>query len=335
MRAGITISVWESMPKYVIVVSDRKETKCMCENVYDMIIVGSGPAGLTAGIYGKRAGLKVVILESSFIQGGQIVNTYEVDNYPGMPGISGLELAEKLKEHVTGLGVEIARGKVKGISLDGEWKIVHTKKADYRGKAVILAAGAVHRKLEVPGEEELAGMGVSYCATCDGAFFKDKTVAVVGGGDVAVEDAIFLARDCKQVYLIHRRDQLRAAQVLQDALKDFHNITCIWDTTVEKIGGEQQVQWIILKQTKTAEEYQLDVDGVFIAVGTVPDTGFVKELVDLDEHGYVKAGEDGRTGVSGIYAAGDIRTKELRQIITAAADGANCVNSAQQDLYKG
>ena len=248
-------------------------------------------------------------------------------------GFAG-ELAEKLKEHVTGFGVEIARGKVKGISLDGEWKIVHTKKADYRGKAVILAAGAVHRKLEVPGEEELAGMGVSYCATCDGAFFKDKTVAVVGGGDVAVEDAIFLARGCKQVYLIHRRDQLRAAQVLQDALKDFHNITCIWDTTVEKIGGEQQVQWITLKQTKTAEKYQLDVDGVFIAVGTVPDTGFVKELVDLDEHGYIKAGEDGRTGVSGIYAAGDIRTKELRQIITAAADGANCVNSAQQDLYK-
>ena len=167
-----------------------------------------------------------------------------------------------------------------------------------------------------------------------GAFFKDKTVAVVGGGDVAVEDAIFLARGCKQVYLIHRRDQLRAAQVLQDALKDFHNITCVWDTTVEKIGGEQQVQWITLKQTKTGEEYQLDVDGVFIAVGTVPDTDFVKELVDLDEHGYIKAGEDGRTSVSGIYAAGDIRTKELRQIITAAADGANCVNSVQQDLYK-
>ena len=190
----------------------------MCENVYDMIIVGSGPAGLTAGVYGKRAGLKVVILESGFIQGGQIVNTYEVDNYPGLPGIGGLELAEKMKEHVTGLGVEIVRGKVKGISLDGDWKVVHTKKADYRGKAVVLAAGAVHRKLEVPGEEELSGMGVSYCATCDGAFFKDKTVAVVGGGDVAVEDAIFLARSCKQVYLIHRRDQLRAAQVLQEAV---------------------------------------------------------------------------------------------------------------------
>ena len=303
-------------------------------DIYDLAILGGGPAGITAAIYASRARLNTIWIDKNFAPGGQITATYEVDNYPGMPGISGLELAEKLKEHVTGFGVEIARGKVKGISLDGEWKIVHTKKADYRGKAVILAAGAVHRKLEVPGEEELAGMGVSYCATCDGAFFKDKTVAVVGGGDVAVEDAIFLARGCKQVYLIHRRDQLRAAQVLQDALKDFHNITCIWDTTVEKIGGEQQVQWITLKQTKTAEKYQLDVDGVFIAVGTVPDTGFVKELVDLDEHGYIKAGEDGRTGVSGIYAAGDIRTKELRQIITAAADGANCVNSAQQDLYK-
>ena len=303
-------------------------------DIYDLAILGGGPAGITAAIYASRARLNTIWIDKNFAPGGQITATYEVDNYPGMPGISGLELAEKLKEHVTGLGVEIARGKVKGISLDGEWKIVHTKKADYRGKAVILAVGAVHRKLEVPGEEELAGMGVSYCATCDGAFFKDKTVAVVGGGDVAVEDAVFLARGCKQVYLIHRRDQLRAAQVLQDALKDFHNITCIWDTTVEKIGGEQQVQWITLKQTKTAEEYQLDVDGVFIAVGTVPDTGFVKELVDLDEHGYIKAGEDGRTDVSGIYAAGDIRTKELRQIITAAADGANCVNSAQQDLYK-
>ena len=303
-------------------------------DIYDLAILGGGPAGITAAIYASRARLNTIWIDKNFAPGGQITATYEVDNYPGMPGISGLELAEKLKEHVTGLGVEIARGKVKGISLDGEWKIVHTKKADYRGKAVILAAGAVHRKLEVPGEEELAGMGVSYCATCDGAFFKDKTVAVVGGGDVAVEDAVFLARGCKQVYLIHRRDQLRAAQVLQDALKDFHNITCIWDTTVEKIGGEQQVQWITMKQTKTAEEYQLDVDGVFIAVGTVPDTGFVKELVDLDEHGYIKAGEDGRTDVSGIYAAGDIRTKELRQIITAAADGANCVNSAQQDLYK-
>lgn len=305
----------------------------MCENCYDMIIVGSGPAGLTAGVYGKRAGLKVMLLESGFIQGGQIVNTYEVDNYPGLPGISGLDLAEKMKEHVTGLGVEIRRGKVQGISLDGEWKVVHTKKADYRGKTVVLASGAVHRKLDVPGEEELSGMGVSYCATCDGAFFKDKTVAVVGGGDVAVEDAVFLARSCRKVYLIHRREQLRAAQVLQDALKDCPNIAYIWNNTVEKIHGEQQAEGITLRQTLTGEESYLDVDGIFIAVGTVPDTGYVKGLVELDDSGYIKAGEDGRTSVSGIYAAGDVRTKQLRQIITAAADGANCVNSARQDLY--
>ena len=302
--------------------------------LYDIAILGAGPAGISAAIYAVRGRLKALWLDNQFVEGGQVLNTYEVDNYPGLPGISGMDLGEAMGNHAEKLGIAPVRGKVLAVENAGSEKIIRTKKHEYRAKTVVLACGASHRTLDIPGEAELSGMGVSYCATCDGAFFKDKTVAVVGGGDVAVEDAIFLARGCKQVYLIHRRDQLRAAQVLQDALKDFHNITCIWDTTVEKIGGEQQVQWITLKQTKTAEEYQLDVDGVFIAVGTVPDTGFVKELVDLDEHGYIKAGEDGRTGVSGIYAAGDIRTKELRQIITAAADGANCVNSAQQDLYK-
>ena len=302
--------------------------------IYDLLIIGSGPAGMAAAIYAQRAGLKAVVLEKTGISGGQVLTTYEVDNYPGLPEISGFDLSEKFKEHALRLGAEIRTAEVKNIIDQGATKVLNTDQGCLEARTVLIATGAHHAKLHIPGEEELAGMGVSYCATCDGAFFRNRTAVVVGGGDVAVEDAIFLARGCKQVYLIHRRDQLRAAQVLQDALKDFHNITCIWDTTVEKIGGEQQVQWITLKQTKTAEEYQLDVDGVFIAVGTVPDTGFVKELVDLDEHGYIKAGEDGRTGVSGIYAAGDIRTKELRQIITAAADGANCVNSAQQDLYK-
>ena len=306
----------------------------MCENVYDMIIVGSGPAGLTAGIYGKRAGLKVVILESGFIQGGQIVNTYEVDNYPGMPGISGLELAEKLKEHVTGLGVEIARGKVKGISLDGEWKIVHTKKADYRGKAVILAAGAVHRKLEVPGEEELAGMGVSYCATCDGAFFKDKTVAVVGGGDVAVEDAILLSRTCKKVYLVHRRDELRAEKILQDSLFACHNVELVWDSVPVSVEGEDKVTALKVRNVKTDEEKEISVDGVFIAVGIVPGSGKFKDLVKMDESGYIIAGEDGVTSTPGIFAAGDIRTKNLRQVVTAVADGANAVASVQRYLME-
>lgn len=306
------------------------------ETIYDMIIIGSGPAGLTAGIYAKRAGLSALVLEGSFIQGGQIVNTYEVDNYPGLPGISGMDLADRMKEHLQNQGGKIIRGKVKGISLDDEIKIVHTKKEDFRTKTVILAAGAVHRKLEVPGEEEFSGMGVSYCATCDGAFFKDKTVAVVGGGDVAVEDAIFLSRTCKKVYLIHRRDQLRAAKILQDVLKNTPNIETFWNRRVTEIGGTEQVEWIQTESTAAGQSTRMDVDGIFIAVGITPDTGFIRNLIHLDEQGYVIADENGETNIPGIYAAGDIRTKQLRQIITAASDGANCVASAEkylQNLY--
>lgn len=302
------------------------------ETIYDMIIIGSGPAGLTAGIYGKRAGLSILVMEGSFIQGGQIVNTYEVDNYPGLPGISGMNLAEKMKDHLLAQGGKIVRGKVRSISLEREIKIVHTKKEEYRAKTVVLAAGAVHRKLEVPGEDEFSGMGVSYCATCDGAFFKDKTVAVVGGGDVAVEDAIFLSRTCKKVYLIHRRDELRAAKVLQDALRNISNIELCWNRCVTEIGGSNQVEWIQTETTDTKQTERINVNGIFIAVGIIPDTGFIKDLIHLDTKGYVVAGENGQTNIPGIYAAGDIRTKQLRQIITAAADGANCVASAEKYL---
>lgn len=302
------------------------------ETIYDMIIIGSGPAGLTAGIYGKRAGLSILVMEGSFIQGGQIVNTYEVDNYPGLPGISGMDLAEKMKDHLLAQGGKIVRGKVRSISLEGEIKIVHTKKEEYRAKTVVLAAGAVHRKLEVPGEDEFSGMGVSYCATCDGAFFKDKTVAVVGGGDVAVEDAIFLSRTCKKVYLIHRRDELRAAKVLQDALRNISNIELCWNRCVTEIGGGNQVEWIQTETTDTKQTERINVNGIFIAVGIIPDTGFIKDLIHLDTKGYVVAGENGQTNIPGIYAAGDIRAKQLRQIITAAADGANCVASAEKYL---
>ena len=247
-----------------------------------------------------------------------------------------MDLADRMKEHLQNQGGKIIRGKVKGISLDDEIKIVHTKKEDFRTKTVILAAGAVHRKLEVPGEEEFSGMGVSYCATCDGAFFKDKTVAVVGGGDVAVEDAIFLSRTCKKVYLIHRRDQLRAAKILQDVLKNTPNIETFWNRRVTKIGGTEQVEWIQTESTAAGQSTRMDVDGIFIAVGITPDTGFIRNLIHLDEQGYVIADENGETNIPGIYAAGDIRTKQLRQIITAASDGANCVASAEkylQNLY--
>lgn len=302
------------------------------ENLYDVIVIGSGPAGLTAGIYGRRAGLSTLVIEGNYIQGGQILNTYEVDNYPGLPGISGMDLADKMKDHMMAQGTDILRARVTGITVEGDVKVVHTPKEEVRGKTVILAAGAVHRKLGVPGEEEFTGRGVSYCATCDGAFFRDKTVAVIGGGDVAVEDAIFLARACKKVYMIHRRDELRAAKSLQEALFHTPQVEMCWNKTVSEIGGEQQVQWITVDSTTGEESVRLDVDGVFVAVGITPDTEFVKDLVQLDKGGYIVAGEDAKTSVPGIYAAGDIRTKPLRQIITAAADGANCITSVEEYL---
>lgn len=302
------------------------------EQIYDVLIIGSGPAGMTAAIYGKRAGLSVAVLEGNYINGGQILNTYEVDNYPGLPGISGLDLADKFKEHAASHGAEFLRGKAESVSLEGNIKVVHTRKEDFRCRTLVIASGAVHRKLGVPGEETLNGMGVSYCATCDGAFFRDKTVAVVGGGDVAVEDAIFLARGCRKVYVIHRRDQLRAAKTLQDSLFATEGVEMYWNGVVTRIDGENKVQRITVENTKTGESQELEVDGVFIAVGITPDTGFVKDFVELDSQGYIIAGEDGKTSVPGVLAAGDVRTKQLRQVITAAADGANCITSAEEYL---
>lgn len=302
------------------------------EQIYDVLIIGSGPAGMTAAIYGKRAGLSVAVLEGNYINGGQILNTYEVDNYPGLPGISGLDLADKFKEHAASHGAEFLRGKAESVSLEGNIKVVHTRKEDFRCRTLVISSGAVHRKLGVPGEETLNGMGVSYCATCDGAFFRDKTVAVVGGGDVAVEDAIFLARGCRKVYVIHRRDQLRAAKTLQDSLFATEGVEMYWNGVVTRIDGENKVQRITVENTKTGESQELEVDGVFIAVGITPDTGFVKDFVELDSQGYIIAGEDGKTSVPGVFAAGDVRTKQLRQVITAAADGANCITSAEEYL---
>lgn len=302
------------------------------EQIYDVLIIGSGPAGMTAAIYGKRAGLSVAVLEGNYINGGQILNTYEVDNYPGLPGISGMDLADKFKEHAVSHGAEFLRGKVESVSLEDTIKVVHTRKEDFRCRTLVIASGAVHRKLGVPGEDSLNGMGVSYCATCDGAFFRDKTVAVVGGGDVAVEDAIFLARGCKKVYVIHRRDQLRAARTLQDSLFATEGVEMCWNSIVTRIDGENKVQSIGVENTQTGESQELEVDGIFVAVGITPDTGFVKGFVELDAQGYIVAGEDGKTNIPGVFAAGDVRTKQLRQVITAAADGANCITSAEEYL---
>ena len=300
--------------------------------IYDVIIVGAGPAGITAGIYAKRAGLSTLVLEGSFIKGGQIVNTQEIDNYPGLPGVGGIELAEKMRLHLEQQGVEIKRGKVIKISQQDNLKMVHTKKTDYCGKTVVLASGTTRRMLDVPGEEEFLGSGVSYCATCDGAFFKGKTVAVIGGGDVAVEDADILSGICKKVYVIHRRTELRAAKVLQDSLYKKDNVEFCWNQKVTQIGGELQVQWLKTENLISGECKTLDVDGIFIAIGSVPNTEYLKDIIHLDSSGYIVAGEDGKTNIPGIFAAGDVRTKDLRQIITSAADGANCIYSVESYL---
>lgn len=300
--------------------------------IYDLAILGAGPAGISAAIYAARARLNTLWIERKFAQGGQIVDTYEVDNYPGLPGINGMDLGEKMAAHAEKLGLSPLRENVVSVEDEDGIKVIRTKKNEYRARAVILAFGAAHRTLGVPGEESLSGMGVSYCATCDGAFFRDRTVAVIGGGNVAAEDAILLSRTCKKVYVIHRRDQMRADQILQEKLFVCENVEMIWDTVPVSIEGEEMVSGIKLQNKKTGEERELPLDGVFIAVGIVPNTELFRNLVKLDESGYIVAGEDCVTSTPGIFAAGDIRTKQLRQVITAAADGANAVTSAERIL---
>src|SRR5699024_6095894 len=307
----------------------KERGKKNMEKQYDLIIIGSGPAGLAAAIYAQRAKLDTIIIEENFVSGGQVVTTYEVDNYPGLPGISGMDLGTTLRDHAEKMGAEFVRDKVLELKLDGEDKVVVAKKGEYHTKTVIVATGAKHRMLDVPGEKELAGMGVSYCATCDGAFFRGKTVAVVGGGDVAVEDAIFLARACEKVYVIHRRDELRAAKILQERLLALENVEMVWDTVVDEIKGENQVEAVSVTNRKTGEKKDLAVNGIFIAVGITPNSELVSGKLEMDAQGYIKAQEDGVTSVEGVYAAGDVRTKQLRQILTAASDGANCVTSVQ------
>lgn len=302
--------------------------------MYDLIIIGSGPAGLSAAVYGKRAGLELLVIEQSGMSGGQVLTTYEVDNYLGLPGINGFDMGMQFKAHADKLGVQFSEETVVRIEDHADKKTVVTAKNSYETKTVLLATGASHSKLHVPGEEELAGMGVSYCATCDGAFFRNRTVAVVGGGDVAVEDAIFLARSCEKVYLVHRRDKLRAAQILQKNVMELPNVEILWNYVVTGIQGDGQTESMTIRSTENDTEETKAVDGVFIAVGIRPNTGLAEGLLEMDENGYVKAGEDGKTSVPGIFVAGDVRTKKLRQIITAVADGANAVTAIQEYLLE-
>lgn len=261
------------------------------------------------------------------MSGGQVLNTYEVDNYPGLPGINGFDLGMKFREHADKLGCEFREAVVEAVKENAQGFTLVTDGGELQAKTVLAAMGATHAKLNIPGEEELSGMGVSYCATCDGAFFRGRVTAVIGGGDVAVEDAIFLARGCEKVYLIHRRDELRAAAVLQKELMALPNVEVIWDTVVEKISGEDQVDSLLIKNVKTGEQKALLVDGVFVAVGIIPSGELLQDLVDCDEKGYLIAGEDCATSRPGIFVAGDLRKKKLRQIVTAVSDGANAITS--------
>ena len=307
----------------------------MADTNFDIVIIGAGPGGLTAAIYGQRAGLKCLVLDPNPIGGGKIQTTNEVDNYPGLPGVGGMELGMKFEEHAKKLGAEMRTETVSSVSPEGKSKLVVTDKSEYLTKAVIISTGTGHKLLGVPGEKDLTGSGVSYCATCDGAFFRNKKVAVIGGGDVALEDALFLARTSETVYLIPGKEEITGAKILQDQVAGNDKIQMIDDKIVKKIEGKFGVDGLILMDKESKEESALEVKGVFIAVGSLPNTEHMTGLAKTDERGYLIAGEDCRTDIAGLYAAGDVRSKAQRQVVTAAADGANSIVSIQQDMRAG
>ena len=300
----------------------------------DLIIIGAGPAGLSAAIYAARARLSCLVIEQNYVNGGQIMDTYEVDNYPGLPGISGIELSEKMAEHMERFDVEVQNAMVEGLDLAGDVKRVLTDEGTFEARAVIIASGAVHAHLGAEGEERLGGMGVSYCATCDGAFYRNKEAAVIGGGNVAVEDAIFLARGCSKVYVFHRRDELRADRILQEQLLKLPNVEMVWNSNLKSVNGDQKVESVTVVNKLDQSERTIPVSGCFIAVGITPRSEFARSHIAMDEKGYIIADETGVTNVPGVFAAGDVRTKQLRQVVTAVADGANAVTSAQRYLLE-
>jgi len=301
---------------------------CMARK-YQLIIVGGGPAGLTAGLYSARGGLKVLLIEKEVI-GGQIANADRVDNYPGFPeGISGFELARLIHQQATNHGLETMSGEVTGLTSRYGSNIVNTAEGDFIAQAVIIAGGSQFRKLEVPGEGEFLGKGVSYCATCDGPLFRDKAVAVVGGGDTAVTDALSLSKFASSVKVVHRRNQLRASKVLQRKAQTNPKIEFIWDNVVTEVKGKEKLTDLVLKNTKNDTISLLAVDGVFVAIGLVPNTEYLRGVLPLDEGGYIITTELMETTVPGIFAAGDIRHNSVKQAIVAAGNGAVAALSAE------
>ncbi len=297
---------------------------------YDVVIIGAGPAGLAAGLYASRGGLKTAIFEKALV-GGQIVLTTEVENYPGINDkVSGFDIIDRMKNQAESFGVKIIEEGVDAMGLRGICKLIETSSGIYEARTVIIATGAHPRKLNIPGEQKLTGRGVSYCATCDGALYRGKKVAVVGGGDSAVEEALFLTKFAEKVYIIHRRDKLRAQKILQDRAFKNPKIEFIWNSVPQEILGTDAVTGILLYNKETKKRKELEIDGVFIYVGIIPNTELLEGKVNLDDHGFILTDETMHTNIPGVYAAGDVVHKVLRQVVTAAADGAIAAYSAEK-----
>ena len=296
---------------------------------YDVGIIGSGPAGLSAAIYAKRANLSAVVIEKEYEGTGQIAESGQVDNYLGLPGISGYDLGEQFREHAVKLGVSFLEQEVTEIKKEDSavFTIIFEDGSSVETKTVIYAAGATPRRANIPGEQEYSGKGVSYCAICDGSFYRGKKVAVLGGGDTALDDAVYLADLAEQVYVIHRRKEFRGAATTVEKLRKKENVTFVLEQQVKEITGAEKVNGVVLEDGTA-----IAVDGVFVAYGSVPQTNLVKELVTLDAAGYVKAEETGETSLAGLYVAGDARTKKLRQVVTAVSDGANAATAVVEYL---
>jgi thioredoxin reductase (NADPH) len=312
--------------------SSKKETKK--EIIYDAIIVGGGPAGLTAGIYLGRARMSTLLIEKA-LPGGQAILTEIIENYPGFPlGITGPELMQKMEEQAVGFGLKIEYGEVAEVNIkegkENKVKMVKINNQEYKTLAIILASGAEASKLEVPGEEELRGRGVSYCATCDAPFFKNQKIVVVGGGDTAIEEALYLTKFVREVTIIHRRDRLRATKILQERVFANKKINFTWDSVATKILGKEKVEGVLIQNKKTGEEKEIFCQGVFVFVGNVPNSKFLNEIIKLDKKGYILTDNNMMTSQEGIYACGDVRKKLLRQVVTACGEGATAAFAAQK-----
>ena len=303
-------------------------------NVYDVIVIGGGPAGYTAALYTARAGLSTLVIEKLYA-GGQMTQTSQIDNYPGYPdGIEGISLGMNMQKGAQRFGTETVNTEVLSVRLEGAVKALETRKGTYYARTVIIATGAGHKHLGLPNEKELTGRGVAYCAACDGMFYRGKTVAVVGGGNSAAADALTLSRIAKKVYLIHRRDSLRAEKIYRDQLVKAENVEILWNNSVSGLLYEERLTGVKLQNVYSAAESVLEVDGLFVSVGMSPVTTLFRGQLELDENGYILAGESTETNIPGVFAVGDVRTKEVRQIITAAADGAVAAHHVQAYLLK-